>query len=245
MSLRLRFLGIRTALPGRPEPEPVDIELGTGRRVALIGGSGEGKSLLCKLALGAEPQPPLARVGRLELDGEIVEPAALVPLRAQRITWLPQGGRESLVPGWSLDRHLARLAPGARRDETIDTMRSLGLDPSEVLASDALQLSEGMIRWFLLALAVSGAPDLVVLDEPAAGLDEESRRRVVEEVLAALADRDVGVLVATHDLDVAAALADTFVLVRDGAPVASARALDADGPLGHLVRAASTLGGAP
>ncbi len=245
MSLRLRFLGVHTVLPDRPQRPPVDLELGAGHRVALIGGSGEGKSLLCKLCLGMEPAPPLAHGGRIELDGQIVQPAALAGLRASRITWLPQGGRESLVPGWSLHRHLERLAPGPRRAEVLEAMRTLDLEPAEVLPLHALQLSEGMIRRFLLALALSGAPDLVVLDEPTSGLDAESRARVVQMVDAALQDREVGLLFATHDLDLARALADTFVLVRDGAPVASTRSLETDGPLGHLVRAAATLGAAP
>jgi ABC-type glutathione transport system ATPase component len=245
MSMRLRFLGVRTLLPERAEHEAVDLDLGSGRRVALIGGSGEGKSLLCKLALGLEPPPPLGRAGRLELDGEAIDPAALAALRAHRITWLPQGGRESLVPGWSLDRHLARLAPGGRRVEVLAAMQSLGLEPTEVLTLDALRLSEGMIRRFLLALALSGTPDLVVLDEPTAGLDRTSRQLVVDVVLQALGTRDTGLLLATHDLEVARALADTFVLVRDGAPTVSVPSLEQDGPLGFLVRAAAVLGGAP
>ncbi len=244
MSLHLRFLGVRSVLPGRPAHEPVDLDLGSGHRVALIGGSGEGKSLLCKLALGLEPPAPLRRAGRLEMDGTPIEPAALVPLRARRITWLPQGGRESLVPGWSLERHIGRLAGGGRRAEVLAIMGSLGLEPEEVLASDALRLSEGMIRRFLLAMALSGTPDLVVLDEPTAGLDHVSRGRVIDAVGAAL-DKGAGLLVATHDLDVARALVSTFVLVRDGAPTARVATLDADGPLGALVRAAAVLGDAP
>ena len=239
MTLSLRFGAVRSVLPGRAARPAVDLELGSGHRVALIGGSGEGKSLLCRLALGMPPRAPLGWEGTLTLDGVDVGPDALVALRGTRIAWLPQGGRESLVPGWSLDRHLGRLARD--RDDVLRRMTALGLAPSpRVLACTAEALSEGMIRRFLLALATSGDPDLLVLDEPTAGLDAASRAAVIAAVQGL---PGVGLLCATHDLTLAAALAGTFVLVRDGAPVACTDRLDADGPLGHFVRADASLRG--
>ena len=166
MSLDLRFQAVRSVLPGRPDRSAVDLELGSGRRVALIGGSGEGKSLLCRLAMGLPPRPPLAWEGSITLDERTIEPSALTPLRGWQIQWLPQGGRESLVPGWSLDRHIAHLAAD-RRDAILTRMQALGLTPdARVLGADAVRLSEGMIRRFLLAVATSGAPELLVLTSP-------------------------------------------------------------------------------
>jgi len=233
----LLLQAVKTVLPRRPSPEAVDLVMGSGG-LALVGGSGEGKSLLCRLVLGEEPRPPLRWVGGLVLDGAPVAPRDLLAHRGQRITWLPQGGRECLVPGWSLRRHLALLAPGERGDAVLRGMETLGLDPGErILQSSATQLSEGMIRRFLLALAVSGAPELILLDEPTAGLDPGSRDAVVSLVRERVLERGAGLVVATHDLDLASALADRFCLVRSGAPVALTSTLTDDGPLGSLVRA--------
>ena len=232
--MNLRFLGVRSVLPARPAPAAVDLDL--SGRVALIGGSGEGKSLLCRLALGLAPRAPVTWEGEIALDGAAVDLSALAGARG-RIGWMPQGGRESLVPGWSLDRHIARLAPDTAED-VHRFMEQLGLAPSpDVLGGGATTLSEGMIRRFLLALALSRAPELLVLDEPTAGLDPRARDAVIEVV----SNHGGALLFATHDLALAEALAQSFVLVRDGAPVACVDALTPDGPLGHLVRAAASL----
>ena len=238
MTLQLTLRDVRCVLPGRPAGKAVDVTLGSGRAVALLGGSGEGKSLLCKLILGMPPPPPLGWEGALELDGRPTTLASLATLRGARVRLVPQGGRESLIPGHSLRQHLDRLLPAAEHLEALAGMDALGLVPDErLLRARAQGLSEGMIRRFLIAVATAGAPDLLVLDEPGAGLDDDSRARVTALVRARILDRGAGLLLATHDLDLAATLTRTFVRMLDGAPVASTEHLDADGPLGAMVRA--------
>ena len=229
--MKLALRGVRCVLPGRPDREPVDVQVGDGARVCLVGGSGEGKSLLLRLVLGRVPPAPLGVEGSVELDGEVL-PATrdgLAPLRAQRgsaVAWLPQGGRENLVPGWTLQRQLAALVPAARHERARELMATLGLDPSaRVLGALATALSEGMIRRALLAMALAAEPSLLVLDEPTTGLDPAASSAVAERLEAVAGSTDL--LLATHDLDLAERIGTRFVRVQHGCPVAVTDSLEA------------------
>ncbi len=246
------------ALPGRPSSlPPLDITLEKGHRRVLLGESGSGKSLLSRLLLGRLPGGSLAVSGHLRWQREKEKGSTdlskihgsrdipgFPPLRRGPLRYLPQGGREHLVPSWSVQRHVEAIALG-RRDvqrRAGELMEALGL-PSPVMDSPASSLSEGMVRRVLLALTLATHPEGVVLDEPTAGLDPDSRSRVLDVMGDSRFWGDAGLLLATHDLPLAAAVGGDFIRIVNGCGVARASNLGGDGPFGDLWAATLHLGG--
>jgi len=235
--LRVALRGCRVAPTGvEPVTGALDVELGCGAGVVLLGRSGAGKTLLSRLLLGSLPPAPLQVTGaveliedegvqRLELAGRRpgVDLEALAALRGRTVAWVPQGGRESLVPGWSVGRIVASLGP-ARPDEAplARLLRRFGLTPGPALWERvATELSEGMIRRLLLALGLAGPAPLLVVDEPTTGLDPELRL-TVGDVLAEAVAQGRGLVVTTHDVTLARRVGDRFLLVEAGRVAASA-----------------------
>ncbi len=259
--LLLEFQGVRCKIPGRSEsgaPEAVDFAVGAGRRVVLLGRSGSGKTLLARLVLGRPPVPPVGVDGTLVLHGPqgLLRTAlrtgggdipALRALRGGSIGHVPQGGRENLVPGWTILQQLQAL-PGApaELDAFVPLLLALGFrEPRALLGSRPTELSEGMVRRILLALALVRDPQLVVLDEPTAGLDPAARNGAID-LLGERLTPERGLVLVTHDLALARVLLrdhGTAVLVEDGVPVARSAGLsDEEGPFSPLVAAATALG---
>ena len=186
---------------GRQVIAGVNIAGRAGEVVALSGPNGGGKTTLLRLIAGlATPT-----------TGEAIRPAG-------RIAYLPQNP-------------VALLHRPSVRDEvqfTIDRAGEQGGEtPGRILALLGIanlagryprDLSSGERQRAALAAVLPGAPQLVLLDEPTRGMDHASRVALVN-VVAALRDRGAAVVIATHDEDLQAALADRVVDVADGAAV--------------------------
>lgn len=241
-SITISLLGCRVLVPGAEPGEPaLPIDLRPGGCTVLVGRSGEGKSLLCRLALGCLPGPPLRVAGSLRIRGESSSPqdvdlagrtpgsdlACAARLRGTVVGYVPQGGREALVPGWSVARFLATLGPARPQDrELTPWLPRLGLPRLEAIATAApTELSEGMIRRLLLAIALAGTAPLLVVDEPTTGLDPRLRTAIGEALASELA-RGRGLLLATHDVPLARRVGSRFLLVQDGRAVAGAEGTD-------------------
>lgn len=203
----VRRLGARDVLAG------VHGEVAAGGLVVLAGANGAGKSSLLR-AIG----------GRLALDAGSIRIAGLDATVARR------EGRLGVVPqDVALDPHLSvrdnlRLwgtlagVPGAAIDAMIaDGLARAGLADRASARVDTL--SGGMRRRVNLLAGVLHAPALLLLDEPTVGLDRESRTRVYA-LLAELRRKGAGVLLVTHDLDEAAAVADRVMVMHEGRVVA-------------------------
>jgi ABC-type multidrug transport system ATPase subunit/membrane protease YdiL (CAAX protease family) len=182
--------------------------------VALLGPNGAGKTTAVNLLLGLRR----ADSGLVELFGR--DPRAW---RARfDIGTTPQ---EMSFPPTLRVREIVEFArahyPNARA--TADLLAQFGLE--EVAVRQAGGISGGQRRRLALALAFAGSPRLAVLDEPTTGLDVEARR-AVWAVLAEHARDGGAVLLTTHNLDEAEALADRIVVVSHGAVVAAGTPAD-------------------
>ncbi|WP_051107825.1 ABC transporter ATP-binding protein [Actinomadura atramentaria] len=190
----------------------IDLAVAAGGVVALLGPNGAGKSTTIAMLLGlTEPDS-----GRAALFGGPPERA----VRAGRVGAMPQDGR--LIGGVSV-RELVAFARGAYAragrdvpplDELLETARLTG-----VAGRRADRLSGGQAQRVRFALAVAGNPDLLVLDEPSAGLDAEARRDLWAAVRGCAA-RGATVLFSTHYLAEADEFADRIVVVDRGRVVA-------------------------
>jgi ABC-2 type transport system ATP-binding protein len=206
--------GATRRLGGRRVLDAVDLMVPRGVAVAVVGPNGAGKTSLMR-AIG----------GRLALDrGAIAidgQPAAAAR-RAGRVGVVPQA--LALYPHLTVRENLAvlgRLAGVARADVAARVDAALawtGL--GDRAASPVQTLSGGMQRRVHLVAATLHQPALVLLDEPTVGVDAASRERL-HDSLRSLRDRGTGMLLATHDLDEAAAVCEAVVVLARGRVVAA------------------------
>jgi ABC-type multidrug transport system ATPase subunit len=202
----LEVRGVRLVRAGRVVLEDVSFCAPKGEVTVLAGASGAGKSTLLR-CLNRLLVPD---AGAVLLDGADVaslDPCALrrrVGLLAQQPVMLPGSVGENLAHG-------LRDPPPRRIAEAL---RDAGLDDA-FLDRRAQELSGGERARVGLARALTREPEMLLLDEPTAALDEAVARHVAT-TLRTLADAGLGVLVATHDLAFAAAIADRSVTLHDG-----------------------------
>ncbi|MGD9904388.1 MAG: ABC transporter ATP-binding protein [Vicinamibacterales bacterium] len=209
----LRVEGACRHLGGRAVLDGVDLVVARGTVVALAGANGAGKTSLLR-AVG----------GRLRLDtGRVViagQPAAAA-IAAGRVGVAPQA--LALYPHLTVRENLAvfgQLAgvPPELRVARIDAALD-GIGLAHRGHSLLQTLSGGMQRRVHLAAATLHHPDLLLLDEPTVGVDADSRSQL-RALIGALREGGAGILVATHDLDDAEAIADRVAVMAAGRIVA-------------------------
>lgn len=218
--LGVSFTQYDRGLRRREVPAVVDMSLDVrpGEVVALVGASGAGKSLLGHAVLGLLP-PNAVESGRVTWRGAEVGTADRRRLAGREVALLPQALSHldpSATVGAQL-RRAARLAGTPRRatrQAATDAVLAQGLDAS-VLRLHPHQLSGGMGRRVLTAMALIGDPALVIADEPTPGLAPESVTAVLQR-LRRLADEGRGVLLITHEITEALTVADRVVVVDRG-----------------------------
>lgn len=186
----------------------LSLDIRAGEVTALLGPNGAGKTTSVGLLVGRLSPD----AGRVELFG--LDPSRPVA-RARMGVMLQSAG----LPDVLTVRELVTLQSGYYRDprEIRETIALAGLEGLE--KRPAGKLSGGQQRRLLYALAICGRPDLLVLDEPTTGLDHEARRHLWSTVREE-ADGGAAVLLTTHYLEEADALADRIVVIAEGRIIA-------------------------
>jgi putative ABC transport system ATP-binding protein len=196
--------------------DDVDLTVRAGESVALLGPSGSGKSTLLLLLAGL--LRPTS--GRLYIGGDdttTMSERELLTLRAQRIGVVVQGPARNLLPYGTAEDNVLFAQRGVRgfRRSDLPTPEELlaRLDLSDLAGQVVGRLSGGEQQRLAVALAMSGAPGLLLADEPTSQLDLDNRGRVVQ-MLATIGERfGTTVVAVTHDADVAEALGRTVTIV--------------------------------
>ncbi|HEV8354671.1 MAG TPA: ABC transporter ATP-binding protein [bacterium] len=208
---RIDVRGLSKVYPGRRAPflalEDVTFSVRAGEFCALIGPSGCGKTTLLQILAGLiEPTSGTAVIPR-RAPGRIL--TAIIFQGVSTLPWLTVARNVE----YGL-RHMA-VPPRARRERVIEQLRRVGLEGF----ADAYphQLSEGMRQRVSIARALAVDPDILLMDEPFASLDEQNRLLLQDELLRIWQETRKTVLFVTHSLDEALRLADR-VLVMSAAP---------------------------
>ena len=200
----------------------LDAAILPGEIVAILGENGSGKSTLLKVV--ARIVPPVS--GEILLDGV---PLGSLSRRetARRVAYVPQSA-ELVFSIRSLDLVLQGRAPHARgfsADSEDDRRRALAAmracDVDALADRDASALSGGERRRVFLARALAQEAEIWLLDEPTAGLDPRHRFQFLEALIREHRARETTVLLVTHEIELAAELADRVILLRDGCALAS------------------------
>jgi ABC-type multidrug transport system ATPase subunit len=212
---------------------PVDVALGAGEVLTLIGTNGSGKTTFIRSLLGLHA----LRAGEVRLDG--------APLPARRPSELARVGYMTDSPKDLLAAFTAReywrycliayeRARGVRAPEVLDRAERLArlLDFPSEQPRQLGELSLGTTRKAQLIAATMTEPELLVLDEPFIGLDFIAAR-AVETLLLELRSAGTSIVIANHDLGLAARIADRVLLLHRGIPLLSA-SVEALGGHEHL-----------
>ena len=201
----------------------LSLSVHSGEMVAVVGSSGSGKSLLAHAVMGLLPYNGSWK-GDIRYRGEALTEKRLKKLRGREIVLVPQSV-SYLDP---LMRAGEQVRKGKRDSESREKCRRVlgryGLGP-ETEERYPFELSGGMTRRVLIATAVQEEPRLVIADEPTPGLHMDAARRVMGH-FREIADGGAGVLVITHDLELAAETADRIVVFYAGTNLEEATAGD-------------------
>ena len=203
----LRAEGLRIRLGRKDVLSSLDLDLAPAQVTVLLGENGAGKTTLMRAALGLlKPQ-----AGSLRVFG--LDPLRKARAVRERIGFVPD---EPDAPKWmTLDDLCRFLRPqyphwdDALVDELAVTLRIPRDRPFR-----AMSRGEGMKA--MLCAALAPRPELLLLDEPFAGMDPLARDEVLTGVLRALRDAQRSVLCTTHDLDAAARIADRVAVLAQG-----------------------------
>lgn len=190
--------------------QDVSFSLFAGERLAVIGETGSGKTMLALSILGLLPANVRMQSGCIQMDGAALPARVqLQTLRGDKLVYIPQNGAEFLLPTRTVRKqlydNLKKL--GLPRKEfpasAAEKLRLAGFDaPETVLDKYPFQLSGGMAQRVTIALAACSRARLLIADEPTNGLDENGRAQffsLLDSIFPNAAK-----LIITHDISVAA-----------------------------------------
>ncbi|MCX7375343.1 MAG: ABC transporter ATP-binding protein [Alphaproteobacteria bacterium] len=227
----LRVDRIVTGPQGEPVPEPalagVNFRIVKGRILGLVGEHAAGKSLAASAILGL--LRPSARLvgGRALFEGQDLlrmSESDLTRVRGARIGFVVQSGHATLDPNSRVGAQLVRAqsihrpivkAEAAWRAETI--MSSMGI-PEPRLRAQAWphELTPGIVQRVVLGLALINEPQLLIADEPTAGLDITTQVQILDLLHLELRRRRIGGIIITRDLGVVAQYCDDIAVMYAG-----------------------------
>lgn len=204
----------------------LDVEVHAGEMVAVVGSSGSGKSLLAHGVMGVLPYNA-SMGGKITYCGEELTQKRLEKLRGKEIVLVPQ----SIAYLNPLMKIGPQICKGDKDEEKKRKLKSIfqryHLKP-EVEELYPFELSGGMNRRILISTAMIESPKLVIADEPTPGLDLKMAKRAMEH-FRELADMGAGVLLITHDLELALETADRVAVFYAGMTIEEAEISDFKG----------------
>lgn len=202
----------------------LDLAIGRGERVGLIGRSGSGKSLTALSCLGLLPRGLSFGASEILLDDvdllKIPESERL-RLRGPRVAMVFQQASAALNPVWSIGFQLRELCHlyYPERDASLivqEMMGCVGLIEPGILRAYPHELSGGQRQRVLLAMALVGEPELLLADEITASLDLMSQTEILKLLDRLCQERHLALLMISHDLSTVIPRVDRVMVIEEG-----------------------------
>ena len=192
--------GLGKSFGNREVLTDINLSIQRGEVVALIGRSGSGKSTILKVLAGLIPQ----HSGSVEVAGY----PAVAFQEPRLFPWL------SVIDNVAAGLNRSEVSDKQAREDASALLKEVGLEDFESSWPDTL--SGGQSQRVSLARALISNPELLLLDEPFGALDALTRITAQQLLLDTASSRNFGVLLVTHDVAEAVALADRVILLEDG-----------------------------
>ena len=200
----------------------ITLSVPQGQTVAVLGRSGTGKSVLLKLLVGLQP----ADSGSVRIAGQEItslDPRPLNEIRKKMGYLFQQAALyDSLTVEQNVDFPLSRhanLSESERKDKVRELLSSVDMS-EEDFAKMPSEISGGMQKRVGLARALALDPEILLLDEPTAGLDPITAAEIGQLIMELKKKRAITAVVVTHDVHGARAFSDLLILLDQGSIVA-------------------------
>lgn len=226
----------------------VDLRIERGEIVTIVGETGCGKSVTTKAITGLLEEPPAHVNGSVEFDGmdlRDLSEADRESLNGDRLGMIFQNPLSGLNPVFTIGEQLIDTAMfggendggilsyfrrrrstadrNKARDRVVEMLKEVQMpDPEGVLDSYPSELSGGMRQRALIAQALLNEPDLLIADEPGSALDVTVHDRILSLLTDIIEDRDMSILMITHNLGVARQVSDRIYIMYGGRIVETA-----------------------
>jgi phospholipid/cholesterol/gamma-HCH transport system ATP-binding protein len=227
---KIAVRGLKKSFGPKLVLDGIDLDVGVGESVVVIGGSGTGKSVLVKCILGLLD----ADAGSIKIDG-------------REVTSLPRGRREALLQKFGMLFQGAALFDSLRvwenvafgliqgrgverhkaKEIALEKLGAVGLGP-EVGELRPAELSGGMQKRVALARAIAAEPEIIIFDEPTTGLDPIMGDVINNLIVKCVKDLGATAISITHDMASAHKIADRIAMIYKGRIIWSGKSSEID-----------------
>ena len=223
----LRISGLKLAIGEATPVDDLDLSVGRNELVSLVGASGSGKTLTALAVSALLPTEVVITGGSICLEGKELLDLPEVELRKVRgahIGMIFQEPMTSLNPVMTIGDQITeglRLHRDLSRSDALDRAKELLQevsvpDPGDRLRAWPHQLSGGLRQRVMIAMALACDPSLLIADEPTTALDVTVQAGVMQLLHCIRRDRDLGILLITHDIALAAEHSDRIAVIESG-----------------------------
>lgn len=236
MTHLLDIKGLTVEFPTRRQTyvavDKADLSVEPGEIHGLVGESGAGKSTVGAAVMGLLDRPGRIAGGEIDFRGEQIsglDADAMRELRGKKISMIFQDPLTSLNPLFTIKQQLTETilthldVTEAEADQrAFDLLDRVGIpDPATRLDQYPHQFSGGMRQRVVIALALCSEPDVIIADEPTTALDVAVQAQILDLIKELAEERQVGVILITHDMGVIADTTDRVTVMYQGAVVES------------------------
>jgi len=205
----------------------VSLNVRPGEVLGVVGESGAGKSTIGNAVIGLLEAPGRMSGGDVYLKGEQIDTLpeeAKRKIRGRRIGMIFQDPLTSLDPLQTVEQQLVetielhlKLGSAKSKEKAIDLLRQVGIpDPEVRIENYPHQFSGGMRQRVVIALALCAEPEVIIADEPTTALDVSIQAQILELMRKLCQEKQVGMLIITHDMGVIADITDRVAVMYRG-----------------------------
>ena len=208
--------------------ENLSFSLAAGKVLGIVGESGSGKSVACYALMGLIPSPPgKIETGRALFHGKDLlqmSEAELRQTRGHKIAMIFQDPMTSLNPYMRIADQLIevllqhkKITKRAAREKSITALMEVGIqDAAKRIDEYPHQFSGGMRQRVMIAMALLAEPEILIADEPTTALDVTVQAQILALIKGLQKNHNLAVIFITHDLGVAAQMADDVLVMEKG-----------------------------
>lgn len=222
--LEVRDLTVRFPRHGVTAVDGVSFDIGAGELVAIVGGSGSGKSATALAIMGlSDPGASLAPTSRIRFDGSeltTLDAASYRDLRGRRLAMIFQEPSTALNPSMTVRDQVAEVlivhrAQGDARAQADAMLARVGIDGA-LGSAYPHELSGGQCQRVMIAMALVLRPALIIADEPTSSLDTLTQAQILTLLRELQCESGSALVLVTHDFGVVETLCTRTIVMHDG-----------------------------